>query len=257
METGPLLQAQRKLVFSSSGYPNGTLFLKTLKGKSFIEQVALSEDDQYLISASDEVFLWDLEVGQCLRQFKGHLSLAARIAWSTNQLRLLSGDGTGAIFLWDVATDQRLSVFVGHTDRITSLVWSNDNRRALSASFDKTIRLWDVETGLCLRVLEGHTKAVRTIAWHPDQHLAVCSQDTRVRLWDTQSGRCLAVLEGHHSNIRSVVWSTDGYHAFSGDEFGHIYVWDLGTIRPKGTGTSLINCTGPGSIHECQSPTSR
>ena len=215
--------------------------LKQLKQELYTNQLALSEDGRYLISTCmTEMLLWDLDKGQRQRRLEGHRAFVRKVAWSTNQLRVLSGDSTGEIRLWDVETWQSLSVFKGHTKPISILAWSKDDRRALSGGEDKTIRLWDLDTGKCLRVLEGHKGEVETIAWHTNQRLVASgSEDSTVRLWDVESGRCLTVLEGHESRVKTVAWSNDGSCVFSGDDSGHIRVWDLSAFVHKAQARAL------------------
>ncbi len=126
-----------------------------------------------------------METGRCLRALEGHTSDVYSVAWSTDQLRALSGSADCTVRLWDVETGRCLRVLEGHTAVVNSVAWSTDQLHALSGSGDNTVRLWDVETGRCLYVLEGHTSQVMTVAWSADERRAISGDDNGgFRIWN-------------------------------------------------------------------------
>lgn len=181
-------------------------------------------------NSDNNIRLWDLETGRCLRLFEGHKSDIYCIEWGPNPRHALSGAFDNTMRLWDTVTGRCLRVFSGHTHWIFGLAWSADGRRALSCSDDKTVRLWDVKKGQCIRVFRGHSELVWSIAWSPDQRHALSgSHDYTLRLWDLETGLCLQVLKGHTGNVRNVAWSADGHRALSSSDDNTVRLWDLGT----------------------------
>jgi len=112
---------------------------------------APSADGKLATGSSDTtVRIWDYEVGDCLRELKGHRGAVFAIAYARSDL------GVAAQIL-------------------------------ASSSYDKTIRLWDiVRNYTCVSVLVEHTSCVRGIAFAATSGtLASASEDKTVRLWES------------------------------------------------------------------------
>jgi small GTP-binding protein len=197
---------------------------------------AFSPDGKRVLSCvpNDKVFsvrLWDVETGQCLREFDGVTEgRIESVAWSASQQFAMTGSADKLIRLWDVESGHCLRVFEGHTDYVFNVALSSDERYALSASFDKTIRLWDIRTGDCLGLFEGHTDRVRSVAWSADQRIALsCGDDNTVRLWDIETGHCLRIFQGHTNWVMTVSWSANQRFALSGSCDNTMRLWEVET----------------------------
>jgi WD40 repeat protein len=87
--------------------------------------------------------LWDVNTGQQVREFKGHMDGAIpSVAFSRDGHRILSGSSDKTLRLWDVDTGQELHCFKKHLSTIWGVAFSPDGRYALSGSEDSTLRLW-------------------------------------------------------------------------------------------------------------------
>lgn len=172
--------------------------------------------------------LWELETGNCLREFKGNKDRVDTVALSPDETKALSGDHRGRVQLWDVTTGRTLRTLKGHDGSVMSVAWSADQSRALSGSFDKTVRVWDVATGKCIRVFQGHRSRVYHVCWSPDQSRALsASSDNTMRLWDIETGRCVRVFKGHTGWVLTAEWSPDQRFAVSGSIDKTIRLWDV------------------------------
>lgn len=176
--------------------------------------------------------LWDVKYGECLRTFVGHEEQVVSVAWSHDQCQVLSGSKDKTLRLWDVNSGRCIRVIGGHVGWVKACAWTHDQQRVLIGGGDKTMRLWDLKTGQCLRILKGHTNNVRSVAWSPDERLALsASDDKSLRLWDVESGRCLQTYYGHTDWVYAVAWSSDGRRALSGSKDKTLRVWDVESGR--------------------------
>ncbi|MFI6063014.1 WD40 repeat domain-containing protein [Streptomyces sp. NPDC051286] len=67
----------------------------------------------------------------------------------------------------------------------------------------------------------------------------MASRDKAVELWDAHSQRRTAELAGHEGGVRALSISIDGRTLVVGDDFPHVWVWDLVT------GVCTASLTGP------------
>jgi len=189
-----------------------------------------SADRERALSSCDDnnMRLWDLKTGRCLRLFQGHTEMIASVAWSDDQKRALTGSNDKSIRLWDLRTGRCLRVLHGHEEGVMSVSWSRNQRSALSGSGDNSIRLWDLKTGRCMRVLHGHGHGVTSVSWSVDERWALSgSGDSSIRLWDMETGRCLRVFEGHTDNVMYLAWSADQRRALSASSDQTMRLWDI------------------------------
>jgi len=207
----------------------------------FVNFACLSSDNKYALWARNNALrLWDVDTGQCLRIFEGHVGHVESVCLSSDNRWALSGStyGDKGLRLWDVATGQCLRIFEGHTEGVNSVCLSLDNRLALSGSDDKTLRVWDVGTGQCLRIFVGHTGEVNSVRLSSDGTRAISgSDDDTVRVWDVTTGQCLRTLDLHtagRGGVNSIYLSSDNRWAISGNEDHTLRLWDVRGLTSAG-----------------------
>ena len=221
------------LRFWDAGSANCLQVVKIAEGSAWgLRTVALSPDlHQALVGYGNEVGLWDLGVGGCLRKLNGHTEDVRTVAWSADQRLAISGAKDKTVRVWDVNKGKCLLVLEGHTSAVRIVACSSDRRFALSGSDDRTLRIWDLKSGRALHVLRGHEAMVVSAAWSANQRFVLsASLDRCVRVWDVQAGCCICVLQGHTAGVRSVVWGVDQLHAISYDDKGCIKTWELSEL---------------------------
>jgi len=178
---------------------------------------------------NNNLYLWDMESGQCLHTLIGHTDWTNSLTFSANGCYALSGSDDHSVRLWEVKSGRCLRAFEGHTNRVTAVCLSADARYALSGSWDHIMRLWEISTGVCLRVFEGHTGHIDSICLSADGKQALSgSSDKTMRLWDVASGQCLRVFKADSANtVDLVAFLVDGRYALSHSDLNILRVWDL------------------------------
>jgi WD40 repeat protein len=162
-------------------------------------EYAFSPDGRYVLVASEELHVWDLEKGVIIKHFENHNSDIRAVAVSANAQLALMGDEYGNLTLWDLENGNPLRRMVNHKEAITVIAFLPDKRYALSGGEDNTLRLWDLDAG------------------------------EFVPLWRVSEGKQVRVMRGHDEPISAIAISPDGKMVYSGSLDCTICIWELAT----------------------------
>ncbi len=168
-----------------TGEPIGTLKRGKIRGHC----VAFSGDGKSLISAGDQLYVWNLATGELRMQLKHN---AVAVAYSSNGKLLASGSQFD-LKLWDAETGMELAKFPRKTHYYAyrSLAFSPDNRY-LAFVDAENIRLLDTTTRKELKPLTGHRGGPTSLAFSRDGALLVSAgEDCTGLVWDMTT-----ILEG-------------------------------------------------------------
>jgi WD40 repeat protein len=141
--------------------------------------------------------------------------------------RLAAGNNLGQVLVWDLPDKpgdpaplpaRRLD---GHTNTITRLLLMPDGRTLLSSSYDHSIRCWDVNGtgGDSVTVSLNARKREYLIRGRASKIPALVEATVK-----TQPS--LRVLAGHREWVSGMSLTRDGKVLLSGDDGGHVLVWD-------------------------------
>ncbi len=172
-----------------------------------------------------------------LAVLQGHDGYVTSVAFSPNNLFLLSGSYDKSLRLWDANSGECLAVLDGHEEGINSVAFSPDGSRLISGSgssnsTDNTLRLWNVVGGECLLVLRGHEDYVSSVGFSPDgKRLLSGSKDKTIRIWNTTTGECLSIIQGHENWVTTAKFSPDGRRLLSGSKDKTLRLWDSNNGR--------------------------
>jgi WD40 repeat protein len=214
--------------------------LNTLVGHTdIIFSVAFSFDSSRIASGSrnHSIKIWDAYSGQLLNtlidlgitpvlgRHKSHNSAVFNVAYSPDNLKIISGNEDSRIKIWDAQSGQLLDTLIdpgiinygSHASSVLSVAFSFDNLRIVSGgSYDNIIKIWNasplkgnvVQTGQLIRTLDGHTDWVNSVAFSPDNLRIVSGgRDGYIKIWDALSGQLLNTLDDHTIGINSVAFS--------------------------------------------------
>lgn len=94
--------------------------------------------------------LWDLSSGECLKTFQGHEAdiLCVAVDWSSQ--RALTAGADRALKMWDMASGECVRTFAGHNDFVASVQVDWMARRAFSGCGNSELKIWDLDSGDCL-----------------------------------------------------------------------------------------------------------
>jgi WD40 repeat protein/serine/threonine protein kinase len=148
--------------------------------------VTFSPDGGRIAAATGHLIrTWDVETGQTLVTFAGHKDTVARICYTSDGNRLVSGGTDKTIRVWNAATGDEIWRSHAHTFTLEGLDMSPDNRRIASAGGDKKLKIWNAESGQELLSLRGHDSYILGVAFSPDgRWIATSDQLGTIKLWD-------------------------------------------------------------------------
>lgn len=199
-------------------------------------------------------------------------SVAERVAKLSAPQTLASCGQDKTVRLWDICTGECKKTLFGHTDAVTCIAPYRGNT-FFTGSNDGTVREWDGSTGKCIHVFEGHTHYVRSLCVLAERDVPVVasgSRDKTIIVWRISSGtgpsKVEAVLEGGGLfGVSALATAEHDTMLISGDEDGHIRLWDTRTweeiptsilghnaaiesikVLERGQETLLITCGGDG-----------
>jgi WD40 repeat protein len=200
----------------------------------------LPDGRRFLMSHGKELRLADVETGEVLKSYRGHVYGVTSFALVPQSSFVVSGSLDETVRLWRLPDPPPEKVgevrrFERHDGTVRAVAYSPNGRYILSGSGwpdgDKTLRLWELATGKEVRRFEGHTTNVNGVAFSPDGRRALSgSDDNTVRLWDVSTGKEIRRFTGHTSSIHgAVAFSPDGRRALSGSADKTIRLWNVET----------------------------
>ena len=193
-----------------------------------IHAAALSPDNRWLAvggflpgipELSHSIRILNFHTGEVVSLLKGHKNKIARLAFSPDSQKLISGSKDKTSRIWDVNSGETLQVLKGHSKPIYGAAFSKDGQRVATGSNDFTLKLWQVSSGRLIRTLKGHQKFVVSVAF-TDRYLLSGSWDKTIRLWDAKTGEFIKVLAEQNRTVSSLSISPDGSQVLTGHGSG-------------------------------------
>lgn len=201
-----------------------------------VDTIAITPNNQMLISASWHIYIWKFPQGRLLHQLEEHGYISS-VAISPDG-KIFVSDCGNLIKVWELPQDNFINIWsqnpklvytlTGHTGKVTTMGISKDSKKLVSGSEDKTIKIWNLQTGHLIKTLEGHVGKINCLAISPDNQIIVsASNDKTVKIWDLKRGTLLRTLEGHSKVVRAVTISPDCKTIISGSWDNTIKVWGI------------------------------
>ncbi|MEQ1858747.1 MAG: WD40 repeat domain-containing protein [Chthoniobacteraceae bacterium] len=181
-----------------------------------VRAVAWSSLDLRLVSAANEIRLWDTKTGQCLREFPLPPDITVA-AFSPGADRLAVATESGGVSIYDVASGRVECVLRGGGPRVCSLAFSSSRSLLAVGGSDGTafrgaVEIYDVAARRLLRSLPTGESWANTVAFTDDDRELAAGGGVRrgeVQFFDVESGRQLRKFDIHRSGIRTLALSTD------------------------------------------------
>ncbi|WP_321494300.1 caspase family protein [uncultured Desulfobacter sp.] len=162
--------------------------------KGIINDLIVTPDNRYLISASDDktIRVWDIRTKKEVRKILGQVGPGNEgkifaIALSPDGRWLAAGGyflPDDAIRIYNFETGALHQVLKGHTNVVYDLAFSPDGTLLVSGSADKSVKLWQVNNHFSLKeTLTGHKNDVYAVAVLEDNTIVSAGYDEQVIMW--------------------------------------------------------------------------
>jgi WD40 repeat protein len=170
------------------------------------EAVDFSPQRDVLAVADDNrVFIWDIQGERIRGQWP--TSLILDMAFSADDIQLVSGHGDGAVRVWDNRTGEAVRAFSGDTSGIVSVSLSADGTR-LAVVGRTRLDIRDFESGALIASFEGQ---FLDAAWAGEQLAFI--DEASLSLWDGAEPRLAAGNDGFA--FQEFAFSSDGRLIFA------------------------------------------
>lgn len=214
---------------------------------------AFSPDGQTMLGgvADGLVVLWDVETGEILQRFEGHVTQIVDVVFSPDGTSAITGArlcadtsacSSSEIIHWELATGQEIRRLVAPdiTGAFTAIAISPDGTKVLSSHDAGLVLYWDLTTSEIIRRIDWAGIA-RDVTFSPDGTTALIAGvgDTPSALIDLATG---ATIHSLNAGVTSgIVFTPDGQSAISAGV--RLSLWDLSTgeeIRRYGENNFFI-----------------
>jgi WD40 repeat protein len=184
---------------------------KKIKPQHSIRKVVISSDDSKIYSQTDfDIFVWDLDSGQFLKNLKlgrdvGKGSSIDKFYVSPDNKHFIKTCkfADHSIYICDSTGDVLLHELKGHQAEISYIRIVSDKNLVISASQnDHSIRVWNISSGLCQWVEEGLDLRAEYFNLSTDnKFIFSLSKGKTLNIIDIQSGVTIGSFEIEQKNL--------------------------------------------------------
>ncbi len=202
-------------------------------GASWVERVAFSPVDDWLVSAAGrKLRLWNSS-GELIREYPDANSTITDIKWRRDGVQFAISAYNG-ILLYDPEAAEALCRFEWQGSTLT-LEWSPDGKYIATGDQDSTVHFWITDTGQDLQMWGYETKVLE-LAWSFNSRFLATGGGTQAVIWDC-SGKGPAntqpiMLEAHQQLIKHLKFQRKGMLLASGGNDGLLAIWKVKKNKP-------------------------
>jgi WD40 repeat protein len=163
------------------------------------------------------------------------------VAWLGPSRRVAAGNNLGQILLWELPdkpggdAPRPVAGLVGHTNVVSHLAATPDGKTLLSASYDHTVRYWSIPDKLP-EPSEAVPLNARAIEELKRRRSSKLPAPLEAKVGVLKPARTLAE---HREWVVAMGLSRDGDAIITGDDGGHVIVWDVAlgaAVKPGSAG---------------------
>lgn len=127
---------------------------------NFINHIYISPDSKQFIVADDDIELWDIEDGSCIKKYniKSQLYSYTSAVFSPDGTKIASTDRGHVIRIWDINTGECIESYNCFTD-VSNVMFCPDNTSVLVIADDNTIRKYRTYENIISMSMEGEILA--------------------------------------------------------------------------------------------------
>ncbi|MFH2141977.1 MAG: WD40 repeat domain-containing protein, partial [Bacteroidota bacterium] len=158
--------------------------LKVFKHKAKVSDLSFDESGKYLVSVSDNVYLWNVKEGNLINEFNLEKN-DSRTVDITSDASLIAVNRNYEILIIDVKTFSVIATFQGHKKQINKLCFTADGKYLFSTGDDKTVMIWNMESKSLTKSFEAHLNYVTNLSVSKNGEILVtCGKDNSINIWN-------------------------------------------------------------------------
>jgi WD40 repeat protein len=227
--------------------------VETGEGVSPLYQIAFSRDRRTAIIGGfdDPIDLWDLEAGKKRVRLDGEGYKPWKVVFAPDGRTVAANGSFDGVQLWDAPSGKAASRIGAQARGIVKFFFSPDGKTLVTENRDpQTNRgeavIWDVGTGKELRRWSLQHGLVYDMQFSPDGRMVATAGSEEVNVWDAATGKkmppfILAADAPAAGVMNCLAFSPDGKTLAAGSLSGVIYLWEVGTTKPRAVFTGHRN----------------
>ncbi|MCB0571733.1 MAG: hypothetical protein KDC66_18315, partial [Phaeodactylibacter sp.] len=189
---------------------------------AFYNDLAYSNDGQYIVSAVGPLIVLLDDKGQKIREITQDSQVVYSVAFSPDARRIVAGTEGGRLVLWSLQGEKIWDI-QAHEKSIYAVDYSKDGRYLLSSSGDETIRIWDTQGNPVRTIARGDSFG--DAVFSPDgAGILGSGPDAAAQLWSLE-GQPLHSYRGYAHSVLAVAFAPDGRHFLTGNDDGYVRLW--------------------------------
>lgn len=197
-----------------------------------IYQVSYDELGQAISACLEQVRVWNLADGNCLRTINVARDVGRGIAYRDSVLA--TGSDNGVVKLWNLDTGKCLQTSTGNAARVMEIAAHPQLPLIASTKDDGTINFWDLSDSTAVEVMPtrsypGHRGMSTALAFScSGQFLASTGSDRLIHIWDVARGQIYQSLAGHTDGV-GLLRFIDDRTLLTHSSDGTVREWNLAT----------------------------
>jgi WD40 repeat protein len=199
---------------------------------TFIEQVTITLDDRFIVSAGRDRTIRTTEIlGHKKRQvFYGHETHVVCFAVAPNNEFIVSADRAGELKVFSLTGMSNPRKYFTGNERGLAFNPLDASYALANSNTPPTIEIWDKGAQRPTRTLDGHLNKVRCLSFHPrGTELAAGLNDGTIYIWNPGTGESLRAWKAHESSIQSLAHAPNGTRLASISFDNQLKIWDSNT----------------------------
>lgn len=181
----------------------------------FISNVVMTNDEKYLVSESrDDIFgsndikIWDIKSGECLRTIKGYEEKIDILKVTSDRKHIVAlSIYNNKVLVWNFNSGELLYKINVSTNLIDI---SPDSKYIVTSDASKEIKIWNIKNGEYIRTLKGHHKTISSVLISSSgKHIVSTDISGLIKIWSANDTTCLRTIKVHDEDITSTVISKD------------------------------------------------
>jgi WD40 repeat protein len=206
--------------------------IKVLKsGQSIIRQLGFSPNSATLATVGDNsVRLWTAPTWTAKVITSKDDRQVYSFAWDSTGKRIAIAASDFVIRLIDLERNNAFALIGKHADGINGVIWL-DPKTIVSGGVDGLVRGWDAGSKKQSFAFSGTPSRLKSAAYSTDGKMyATIANETDILIWNAADNTLLQTLKSDFPAWQTnVVFHPNGKSLLSGDDFGHVKLWDLTT----------------------------
>ncbi|MCP3028315.1 WD40 repeat domain-containing protein [Halobacillus sp. A5] len=197
---------------------------------SHVNKVKYHPNERLLVSAgfNGELYLWDVDSGKKLMEFKGHNQTVNCVIWLEKGKKLLSASGSGTILVHEISSSEPVQNLQDLKSGVSHMHLTCDSRYLLTSNKKSMLRIREWPDGDLIHKLKSDQQNSGVLATADRSlHAVVGGVGSRLRRYFIPSGEVLEEFEGHETAVMGFKFFDNDHYGVSAGYNGSLVIWDM------------------------------